>query len=67
MIFFGGVFTSFTFFGAGGMVNGPRDDTGVVGSPLLTIASIIADSFGFDADLLIFGNDEQVCIEVSSY
>ena len=62
MIFFGGVFTSFTFFGAGGMVNGPRDDTGVVGLPLLTIASIndVADTFEFDVGLAISGNDEQV-------
>ena len=63
MIFFGGVFTSFTFFGAGGMVNGPRKDTGVVGGlPLLTIASMndVADTFVFNVGLAISGNDEQV-------
>ena len=44
------------------MVSGPRDDTGVVDSPLLTIASIndAADTFGFLTDFVMFGNGEHV-------
>ena len=50
----GGVFI------AGGIVKGSGDDTAVGDSPLFTIASMIADTLGFDAGFVISGNDEKV-------
>ena len=61
-IFFGGGgdFAGDILFGAGGMVNGSEDDTDADDSPLLMIASIIADTLGFDTGFVMSGNGEQV-------
>ena len=61
-IFFGrgGDFAGDILFEAGGIGSASEDDAGVDGFPLLMIASIIADTLGFDTGFVISGNGEQV-------